>query len=41
MSPKSKLTPAFFAGQACWYERGHFPCGWEGGFPPEGKRVIY
>ncbi len=33
--------PAFFAAQAYWYAHGHFPCGWDGGFPPEGKLVIY
>jgi hypothetical protein len=33
--------PAFFAALSHWYERGHFPCGWEGGFPPKGKLVIY
>jgi hypothetical protein len=32
--------PAFFAGQAAWYARGHFPCGWEGTFPG-GRLVLY
>jgi len=32
--------PGFFADQAHWYVRGHFPCGWEGEFP-KGKLIIY
>lgn len=32
--------PGFFASQAYWYLKGHFPCGWEGEFP-KGKLVIY
>jgi hypothetical protein len=32
--------PGFFASQAYWYLKGHFPCGWEGEFPG-GKLVIY
>lgn len=34
------FPPAFFASQAYWYVKGHFPCGWKGQFP-EGKLVIY
>ena len=32
--------PGFFASQAYWYMKGHFPCGWDGEFP-DGKLVIY
>lgn len=32
--------PGFFASQAHWYTKGHFPCGWHGEFP-NGKLVIY
>ncbi len=32
--------PGFYASQAYWYVKGHFPCGWEGKFP-EGKLIIY
>lgn len=32
--------PGFFAAQAYWYTKGHFPCGWEGDFP-KGTRIIY
>jgi hypothetical protein len=32
--------PGFYADQAHWYVRGHFPCGWEGQFP-QGKLIIY
>ena len=32
--------PGFYAAQAYWYTKGHFPCGWEGEFP-EGTRIIY
>jgi hypothetical protein len=32
--------PGFYASQAYWYIKGHFPCGWRGPFP-EGKLVIY
>jgi hypothetical protein len=32
--------PGFYASQAYWYVRGHFPCGWEGNFP-EGVLIIY
>lgn len=34
------FPPGYFASQAYWYMKGHFPCGWEGNFP-EGKLVIY
>jgi hypothetical protein len=33
--------PGFYASQAYWYVKGHFPCGWEGKFPKEGKLIIY
>jgi hypothetical protein len=32
--------PGFYASQAYWYVKGHFPCGWEGRFP-DGRLVIY
>jgi hypothetical protein len=32
--------PGFYASQAFWYVRGHFPCGYEGEFP-NGRRIIY
>lgn len=32
--------PGFFASQAYWYVKGHFPCGWVGEFP-DGKLVVY
>lgn len=32
--------PGFFASQAYWYIKGHFPCGWEGDFP-NGRLIIY
>jgi hypothetical protein len=32
--------PGFYASQAYWYLKGHFPCGWQGAFP-KGKLVIY
>jgi hypothetical protein len=32
--------PGFFASQAYWYVKGHFPCGWQGEFP-NGKLIIY
>lgn len=35
------IFPAgFFASQAYWYTKGHFPCSWIGNFP-EGILVIY
>lgn len=33
--------PGFYASQAYWYTKGHFPCGWQGPFPQGGKLVIY
>lgn len=30
----------FYASQAYWYVKGHFPCGWQGEFP-EGKLIVY
>jgi hypothetical protein len=32
--------PGFYASQAYWYIKGHFPCGWRGQFP-RGELVIY
>jgi hypothetical protein len=32
--------PGFYASQAYWYVKGHFPCGWQGAFP-NGKLIIY
>jgi hypothetical protein len=31
----------FFTSNSYWYANGHFPCGWSGGVPPDGKLVIY
>ena len=33
--------PGFYASQAYWYVKGHFPCGWRGSFPSGGKLIIY
>ena len=33
--------PGFYASQAYWYAKGHFPCGWQGPFLHGGKLVIY
>lgn len=35
-----EVPPGFFASQAFWYVRGHFPCGWRGSFP-EGSLIIF
>ncbi|QNN65238.1 hypothetical protein H9L12_00875 [Sphingomonas rhizophila] len=35
------FPPGFYASQAYWYERGHFPCGWRGPFPEGGHLVIF
>lgn len=35
------FQPGFYASQAYWYERGHFPCGWRGPFPDGGQLVIF
>lgn len=32
--------PGYYASQAYWYVKGHFPCGWEGDFP-KGKLIVY
>ena len=32
--------PGYYASQAYWYVKGHFPCGWEGDFP-KGNLIIY
>jgi hypothetical protein len=32
--------PGYYASQAYWYVKGHYPCGWEGEFP-KGKLIIY
>jgi hypothetical protein len=32
--------PGFFASNAYWYTKGHFPCGWQGDFP-NGTLIIY
>jgi hypothetical protein len=34
------FPPGFYASQAFWYARGHFPCGWSGDFP-KGRLVVY
>jgi hypothetical protein len=33
--------PGFFASHAYWYIHGHFPCGWKGSFPNDGKLVVF
>lgn len=33
--------PGFFASHAYWYIQGHFPCGWKGIFPNDGKLVVF
>jgi hypothetical protein len=30
----------FYASQAHWYVKGHFPCGWRGDFP-QGSLVLF
>jgi hypothetical protein len=32
--------PGFYASQAYWYVKGHFPCGWKEDFP-KGVLVVY
>jgi len=32
--------PGFYASQAYWYVKGHFPCGWKGNFP-DGTLIVY
>ncbi|WP_035061391.1 hypothetical protein [Andreprevotia chitinilytica] len=34
------FPPGFFASQAYWYLKGHFPCGWEGDFP-SGRLIVF
>ncbi len=34
-------SPGFYASQAFWYMKGHFPCGWHGPFPNGGRLVIF
>ena len=34
------FPPGFFASQAFWYMKGHFPCGWKGEFP-DGQLVVF
>lgn len=34
------FPPGFYAAQAYWYSRGHFPCGWEGDFPG-GRPIVF
>jgi tRNA/tmRNA/rRNA uracil-C5-methylase (TrmA/RlmC/RlmD family) len=34
------FPPAYYASQAYWYVKGHFPCGWKGEFP-KGMLIIY
>ena len=34
------VPPGFYASQAYWYVKGHFPCGWEGEFP-RGRLIVY
>jgi hypothetical protein len=32
--------PGFYASQAYWYSKGHFPCGWQGQFPT-GALIVF
>lgn len=32
--------PGFYASNAYWYSKGHFPCGWQGEFP-NGTLILY
>lgn len=34
------FPPGFYASQAYWYLKGHFPCGWQGKFP-DGRLVVF
>jgi hypothetical protein len=34
------VKPAFFTGLSYWYNKGHFPCGWQGEYP-QGKLMVY
>jgi hypothetical protein len=34
------FPPGFYASQAYWYSKGHFPCGWQGKFPA-GKLIVF
>jgi hypothetical protein len=34
------FPPGFYASQAHWYLRGHFPCGWQGDFP-QGRLIVF
>ncbi|MFM0084730.1 hypothetical protein P0D72_38575, partial [Paraburkholderia sediminicola] len=34
------LPPGFYAAQAYWYMKGHFPCGWDGDFP-SGRPIVF
>jgi hypothetical protein len=34
------FPPGYYASQAYWYVKGHFPCGWQGEFP-NGQLIIY
>jgi hypothetical protein len=34
------FPPGFYASQAYWYLKGHFPCGWQGDFP-DGKLLVF
>jgi hypothetical protein len=33
--------PGFYASHAYWYVQGHFPCGWQGEFPKDGRLIVY
>jgi hypothetical protein len=34
------FPPGFYASQAFWYSKGHFPCGWRGNFP-KGSLLVF
>ncbi len=40
-SEYSDIVPlGFYSNLAQWYLKGHFPCGWQGGYP-DGKLIVY
>lgn len=34
------IETSFYRDHVKWYERGHFPCGWDGEYP-EGRLIVY
>ena len=35
------VPPAWELEWAEWYVQGHFPCGWEGNFPENGRLIVF